>query len=287
MCGVNQAPATIDRDMIEQPLQRPLAAPGEAFLDFPDLFGDVDMDRAGAIELQQCGQLFQRYRPQRVRGDPDHCARLRCHGPAARFQQPCKAVEVVDETTLARFGRPTAETGMGVEHRQQGQADTARLCRCRNPLGQFGRIGITRARDVMMEIVKFADPGKTRFQHLDIGLRRHRLDIVGGHAADKAIHQFAPAPETVGGVSPDFGQAGHAALKSMAVQIGHAREPDAVTLVTGRCARTGFDAGEPPRSSVTLTSRDQPCGSSACSKNSPLTPLSRPPRETLDSIGAG
>ena len=72
----------------------------------------------------------------------------------------------------------------------------------RDALGQLADIAIGRAGDIVMDVVKFPDPGKSRLQHLDIGLRRHRLDIVGRHAADEAIHQLAPGPETVGGRCP-------------------------------------------------------------------------------------
>ncbi len=120
MCGVDQAPATIDRDMIEQPLQRTLAAPGHAFLDFPGLFGDMDMnrtvaDQAAAIAVSSSGVTAR----SECGASPTTAPWLRRHGAAARFHQPRKAIDAVDETTLARFGRPSAETGMGVKHRQQ------------------------------------------------------------------------------------------------------------------------------------------------------------------------
>ena len=242
---MDQAPATIDRDVVEQPLQRPLPAPCEAFVDFPNLFGNMDMNGTIPTELQNGRQLFWRDRPQRVRCEPDHRALLPRHGAAARLQQPRKAVDAIDETLLAPIGCAITEAGMGVEDRQQCQADAAGLRRSRDALGQFANVGIGRARHVVMDIMKFAHPGEARFQHLDIGLGCHRLDIIGGHAADKAVHEIAPCPETIGGGAPDFGQPGHAALKSMAVQIGHAGKSDAVALIAGLRGNARLDADEP------------------------------------------
>ena len=120
---------------------------------------------------------------------------------------------------------------MRVKHRQQRQADTGGVCGYRDPLGELPQIAIGRAGDIVVDVVKLPDPGKSRLQHFDIGLRGHGLDIVGRHAADEAIHQLAPAPEIVRRRSPDLGETGHAALKGMTVQIANARKSDPVTLV--------------------------------------------------------
>jgi hypothetical protein len=48
---MDEAPATIDRDMVEQPLQRPLAAPSDAFVDLPGLFGNMHMYGTIPIKL--------------------------------------------------------------------------------------------------------------------------------------------------------------------------------------------------------------------------------------------
>ena len=46
MGRMDQAPARINGRMFEQPLDRPSARPGDAFLDFPDLFSGMDMHRS-------------------------------------------------------------------------------------------------------------------------------------------------------------------------------------------------------------------------------------------------
>ena len=68
---MDQAPALIDRRMFEQPLDRPPARPGDAFLDFPGLFGGVDMDRPAFGQRHDGRQFVRRHGPQAVRRDAD------------------------------------------------------------------------------------------------------------------------------------------------------------------------------------------------------------------------
>ena len=74
-CGgvgrMDQAPARIDGRMFEQPLDRPPARPGDAFLDFPDLFGGVDMNRPAFGQRHDGRQFVRRHGAQAVRGDTD------------------------------------------------------------------------------------------------------------------------------------------------------------------------------------------------------------------------
>ena len=48
MGGVDQAPALVDLDRVEQQFDRPLAVSGEAVLDLARLLGDVDVHRLAA-----------------------------------------------------------------------------------------------------------------------------------------------------------------------------------------------------------------------------------------------
>ena len=68
---MDQAPAPIDGRMFEQPLNRPPARPGDAFLDFLDLFGGVDMNRPAFGQWHDCRQFVRRHGAQAVRGDTD------------------------------------------------------------------------------------------------------------------------------------------------------------------------------------------------------------------------
>ncbi len=153
------------------------------------------------------------------------------HGMAARLHQPPKPIEIIDEAPLSGVGRATAKSRMRVKYRQQRQADAGNCSGPDDPLDQFARIAIGHAGDIVVDVVKLPDPGKSGLQHLDIGLRGHGLDIVGRHAADEAVHQFPPRPEAVHRRASDLGETGHAALKGMTVQIANARKPDPVTLI--------------------------------------------------------
>src|ERR1700743_3374964 len=81
--------------------------------------------------------------------------------------------------------------------------------------------------------MKFPDTGESRLEHFDIGFRCDRLDIVGVPALDEAVHLVAPGPKAVGSVTPEFGEAGHAALEGVAVQVRNAGKADRMALVAG------------------------------------------------------
>src|SRR5882762_2263532 len=135
MRGMDETPAAVDRRMVEQPLQWPLSAPGDAFADFPHLLSDVNMDRPSLVQDHYGAQLFERHRPQRMRRNADDRTRQPRHGMAAGLQQFCKSVDAVDETPLARVGIPAAKSCMSIKHRQKRQADAGGMRGRSDPLG--------------------------------------------------------------------------------------------------------------------------------------------------------
>ena len=96
-----------------------------------------------------------------------------------------------------------------------------------------------------MQIVKLADRGEARFQHLHVGERGDRLDVVGCEPAEEAIHHLAPGPEAVGRRTAALGEPGHAALEGVAVQVGQTRQRDAgdVLGAVARCVCRDRDDG--------------------------------------------
>ena len=60
MGSVDQAPALVHRGMVEQPVHRSLPGPRERILDFSNLLGDMDMNRAGPGQLAHRGQFIRR-----------------------------------------------------------------------------------------------------------------------------------------------------------------------------------------------------------------------------------
>src|SRR5258708_22939537 len=68
MRRMHDAPAAVDRAVLEQPFHRPLAERQRAFLDFARLLRGVDMDRRALVDAGE--ELLQRLgidRPQRMR----------------------------------------------------------------------------------------------------------------------------------------------------------------------------------------------------------------------------
>ena len=158
--GMNQAPAAIDRRVIEQPVHRTFAAPGDAILDLFGLFGDMDMDwavlrraagsrqvRRGVTARNECGAM-----PTIA---PSSSATARREASIRR----AKPIDIVDEAALAVHRAASAKTGMRIEHRQQRQPDAAGLRGSRNALGEFADIGVRRARTDRDEGSEIRRPG--------------------------------------------------------------------------------------------------------------------------------
>lgn len=249
MRGMDEAPMLVDGQSVEQQFDRTFAAPGQAVLDLPGLFGDVDVHRAAIRQRQDRGDLLRRGGAQTMRRNTDDGVRQGRHGPPAGLDQPTVPFDIVDESALTgRRGLP-AEAGMGIEDREQGERDACRRCRRGDPRRKLGDIAVGRALGVVVNVVKLADAREAAFEHLQKGLRCDGLDIVGSHAVDEAIHRVAPGPEAVLATIKTrpalLGETRHAALEGMAVQVGQARQADFVALVPGlsRCAAcNGVDA---------------------------------------------
>lgn len=134
----------------------------------------------------------------------------------------------------------------GHKDRQQRQANTG-LFACRpDALGKLGDIGIGAAISIMVEIVEFADAGKTGLKHFRIKFGRHRLDMRKRHRQGKFVHDSAPAPEAVIGRAAHFGKAYHRPLEGMAVQVRHGGNKQSVAFVARPGKRADFDPCDAP-----------------------------------------
>lgn len=77
----------------------------------------------------------------------------------------------------------------------------------------------------------------TRLQHLDIKIARDGGELLRVHPVHKLVHQRAPCPETILFFTRGtFGQACHAALKGVGMQVGHAGD-NAVVICSSGCRR--------------------------------------------------
>ena len=90
--------------VVEQPLDRPRAGPGEAVLDLLHLLGDVDVDRPVAASARRSRRARRGVTARRLNAARRRrTASSRPRSPrAARLEQAGEAVEVVEEAALAR-----------------------------------------------------------------------------------------------------------------------------------------------------------------------------------------
>ncbi len=226
MGGVDEAPALRQLRPLAEQGDGPAAMGGEAILDLLDLFGDMDVDRALRESREQRAQLLPRHRPQRMRRDAEAAAGI---GPRRRPRALADApeqVEIADEAPLALARRQALEAGMGVEDRQNGDAEARRLRRGDAAAGKLGRVGIGPPVAAVMEVVELADRGEAGLQHLDIGERGDGLDILRLERQGEAVHPVAPGPERILARARDLGHAGHAALEGVGVQVRQAGQGD-------------------------------------------------------------
>ena len=223
MRGVDQAPALVDRHFVEQPLNRTTAAPGKAVFHFLGLLCDVNVDRAcdrGAFE--DYAHLFRRRGAQRMDGIAERLAVVAAERRQS-FEQCEELIRIVQEGALAGVRGDSAEIGMGVEHRKMRKADASRFRSVQNAQRHFSRVCMRRAIGGVVQIVEFGDMAETALQHLHIELGGDRLDVVGVHEADSAVHFFPPCPEAVIAAAGHFGKACHGALEGVGMQVGNRR----------------------------------------------------------------
>ena len=170
--------------------------------------------------------------------------------PAVKARQrPVRSENPSRSVTNRRWpcaGRLAAKPGVGVEDRQQGQADPRRRGRRDDPAGDLGDVVIGRARRIVVQIMKLADAGEAALQHLQEGQGGDGLDLLRPAPVQKAIHQRPPGPEVVVRRPARLGQARHRALKGVAVQIGHPGQRDAAARVRRLARHAGLHPGDPP-----------------------------------------
>ena len=210
-------------------------------------------------------ELVRRHRAQRMRRDAKAGARQPVDVSAARLHQRGEAVEIGEKARLPAARRPSAAAAMGIEARQQRQADAGRRGGGDDARRGLGGIGVARAVGRIVQVVELADRGEARFQHLDVGQRRDRLDVVGGHPRQEAVHHLAPGPEAVVLRTMPLGEAGHGALEGMAVHVRHAgqrRRRRFLRRTRARARRSRRPRSLPSRTEIS-TSLDHPSSSRA------------------------
>ena len=140
---------------------------------------------SGVTARSECGAT-----PTRASGSACTIARVRASSAAI-------AVRIVEETLLALVRRRAAEAAVHIESGQQRQADAGLLRRRGDARRHLAEVGIRPAVDVVMQVVELADGGEAGLEHLHVGERRDRLDVVRRELAEEAVHHLAPGPEAV------------------------------------------------------------------------------------------
>ena len=153
----------------------------------------------------------------------DADAAARDAGRHLRLHQARVRIAVVEEAALGGSRRLSAEAALAIEHRQQGEADAGLGRGGDDAQRHLGDVVVRAPVGLVMQVVELGNPGEARFEHLHVGLRRDRLEIVRRQPFDEAIHLLTPGPERIGLGAAPFREPRHGALKRVAVQIGQAR----------------------------------------------------------------
>jgi hypothetical protein len=185
------------------------------------------------------GEVVEGDGAQRMGGDAERRVRHPGDGARARRDEALEAVAAVEEPPLPGDRRRAAEVALGVEDRQQGQPDAGRAGRRRDALRRLGDVLVRPPVRGMVQVVELADRREAGLQHLGEGEGRDGLDGVGVEAVEEAVHDLAPGPEAVGRGAAALGQARHAALEAVAVQVGQAghRRAGKARRIAGCCVR--------------------------------------------------
>ena len=229
MGGVHQAPVGVDLRIVQQPLHRALAAPGQTGINLAGLLGNVDVYWRGGIQRMQArqgvAQALRRHSTQRVRCQPQARALRRTHR-LQPLQQLEHRIGAADKPALPIGGRSATKATRLVQHRQQGDTDTHRVGSAQQRQGQRGVVRVRATILCMVDVMELAHRGVARLQHFDVEPGGNGFHLFGRQRGRKAVHQGAPAPEavvcTVSVLAPVFGQTGKGALERMGVQIGQA-----------------------------------------------------------------
>ena len=244
MGGVDEAPAVVHRGVGEEPVDRALAGPGEAVIDFARLLGDVDVDRAA--DGGQGRELVEGDGAQRMGREAEHGVVEGGDGGLGGVEEAGEAVEVVDEAELTLAGGLGAEAAVAVEDGEQGEADAGLGGGGGDAFGEFGRVGVGRAAGGVVEVVELGQGGEAGFEHLHHREGGDGFDVVGAQFLQEGVHDLAPGPEAVGAGAAGFGEAGHGTLEGVAVQVGKARQRDPGEALAVVAGGVGGDTGDGP-----------------------------------------
>ncbi len=198
------------------------------------------MDRA--VHVRDRGKLLGRHGAQRVRGDAEGALRVAAAPQHQPGDQRPRVVRVLPEPGLAGAERRAVEPAAGIDAGHQRQPHPGGVGGGQDAQGEFAAVLVGRAVRLVLQVVELAERGGAGLQHLDLQLGGDGLDILRTNAAEEAVHQLPPAPETVAGAAGLLGEPGHGALEGVRVQVRQARHHGACQACIAGC---GVHAGDP------------------------------------------
>ena len=95
------------------------------------------------------------------------CSGLQC------IDDTHEIIGIIEETFLAGQRLRLVKTSVAIQYRQCGETKPNRSGRMHTLQAHFRTIGVRSAIDVVVQILKLTDAGVSRFQHLEVELRRN------------------------------------------------------------------------------------------------------------------
>ena len=131
-------------------------------------------------------QLRGRDGAQAVRRHADRCPGQRAHRSRGTPHDAREALRIVDEAALARVGAAPPNPPWRVEDGQQRQPDAGVAGGGDDARGQLRRVAVRRAVAIVVQVVELADVGEARLEHLGVGERGERLELVRRRCARRS-----------------------------------------------------------------------------------------------------
>ena len=91
-------------------------------------------------------------------------------------------------------------------------------------------IAVRPAVSCVVQVMEFADAGEAALEHLHVGKRRDRLDVIGRKLRQEPVHRLAPGPKGVVDRSATLGETSERALERVAMQVRQPRQGNAADL---------------------------------------------------------
>ncbi len=136
--AMDHAPPPVEGQIVQHPFDRARAPGGLNLVNFGDLLGQMQMDRAALGNPRRVAQLLGRDAAQRMRRDAQvGVGRQGLQRRSHCLDQPRKPVRFIAKPALSGPERASVAAAELILHRQQRQTDAGGLGCCRYAVGHF------------------------------------------------------------------------------------------------------------------------------------------------------